>query len=81
MFAANSESAIDAIEVYELLPKTQSTRDAKTLKNVTLILILEFQEFLRITLKRFLVIYCSHSHSQTSRIFENFLRILGNSRS
>ena len=42
MFAANSESAIDAIEVYELLPKTQSTRDAKTLKNVTLILILEF---------------------------------------
>ena len=25
MFAANSESAIDAIEVYELLPKIQST--------------------------------------------------------
>ena len=25
MFAANSESAIDAIEVYELLPRTQST--------------------------------------------------------
>ena len=71
MFAANSESAIDAIEVYELLPKTQSTRDAKTLKNVTLILILEFQEFSRITLKKFSVKHCPNSHSRISRIIKN----------
>ena len=60
-------------------------RDAKILENVTLILILEFREFSRITLKIFSVIYCPHSHSQTSRIFEDsqkfskltFLRVVG----
>ena len=55
-----------------LLNKIPQNRDAKTLENVTLILILKFREFSRITLKRFSVIYCPHSHSQTSRIFENF---------
>ena len=48
------------------------SRVAKTLENVTLILTLEFQEFSRITLKKFSVIYCPHSHSQTLRFFENF---------
>ena len=44
--------------------------DAKTLENVTLILILEFREFSRITLKKFSEIYCPHSHLD----FREFLR-------
>ena len=57
-----------------------STRDAKTLENITLLLILEFQEFSRIALKKLSEIFCPHSHSRISRIFENTSRILKNSQ-
>ena len=44
-----------------------------------LILTLELREFSRITLKRFSEIYCPHSHSRISRIFENYPKTLENS--
>jgi len=43
----------------------------QNIKNIALILILKFQEFSRITLKRFSIINCPRSHSRISRIFEN----------
>ena len=46
------------------------SRIAKILENVTLILILKFQEISRITLKKFSEIYCPHSHLD----FREFLR-------
>ena len=56
---------------FEIEAGYNCTRDAKTLENITLILILEFQEFSRIALEKFSEIYGPHSHSRISRVFEN----------